>query len=128
MHPLWGTEGEHLNWTNVWRKLNDKERWREERKGGNSGDEGVKMSLDEGKLACSLHGLHTTSVKGRLEELKLIKNQKWFGWKSSLEGNSSEGVKERKKLVLVARGKWREEGREEWSHSPCPQIRGQNID
>lgn len=61
MHPLWGTATEHLNWTNAWRKLNDTERWREGKKGGNGGDEGVKVSLDEGKLAYSLHGLHTTS-------------------------------------------------------------------
>lgn len=51
MHPLWGTATEHLNWTNVLRKLNDKERWREGKKGGDGGDEGVKVSLDKCKLA-----------------------------------------------------------------------------
>lgn len=35
----------------VWRKLNNKERWREGKKGGNGGDEGVKVSLEECKLA-----------------------------------------------------------------------------
>lgn len=98
------------------------------RKGKSGGEAGVNTSLDStGSL------LPLQSPGGRwFQELELTKNQQCFSWKSSLEGNRSEGRRRRREKSCCccwpARVKRRGEGREERSRSPCSPVRGQNID